>query len=108
MTSLSSRYATRHRRRERANSPAFSAKTTRLTCRTAAAAASLGSMRQAGPSGVAHASRVLAIVVPPVDELDLVGPLQVFSAANRLTGRAVYSITVATTAKDLEVAGEGG
>jgi len=73
-----------------------------------AATASLESMRQAGPSRVAHVSRVLVIVVPPVDELDLVGPLQVFSAANRLTARTVYSIAVATTAKDLEVAGEGG
>lgn len=55
-----------------------------------------------------RARRILVIVVPPVDELDLVGPIQVFGAANRLTGRAVYSVRVVTTGKDLEVAGEGG
>ncbi len=52
--------------------------------------------------------RVIVIVVPPVDELDLVGPMQVFSAANRLAGRPVYSVEVATNARDLKVAGEGG
>ena len=55
-----------------------------------------------------RSSRVLVVVVPPVDELDLVGPLQVFSVANRLAGRVVYSIAVVTTAKDLNVAGEAG
>lgn len=59
-------------------------------------------------SRAAGTSRVLVIVVPPVDELDLVGPLQVFSAANRLAGRMVYSIAVATTGEDLKVAGEAG
>ena len=51
---------------------------------------------------------ILVIVVPPVDELDLVGPLQVFSAANRLAGQTVYSIQVVTTGRGLEVAGEAG
>lgn len=54
------------------------------------------------------ARRVLVVVVPPVDELDLVGPLQVFSAANRLAGRTVYSIRIVTTGKELGVAGEAG
>jgi transcriptional regulator GlxA family with amidase domain len=52
--------------------------------------------------------RILVIVVPPVDELDMVGPLQVFSAANRLAKQTVYSIEVVTTGKGLEVAGEAG
>jgi hypothetical protein len=34
--------------------------------------------------------RIIVIVVPPVDELDLVGPLQVFSSVNRLAGRTIY------------------
>ena len=51
---------------------------------------------------------MLVIVVPPVDELDLVGPLQVFSAASRLARRTVYSIEVATTGGDLKVDGESG
>jgi transcriptional regulator GlxA family with amidase domain len=50
----------------------------------------------------------VVVVVPPVDELDLVGPLQVFNSVNRLAGRSIYIIEVATTAKGLTVAGEGG
>jgi len=30
--------------------------------------------------------RVVLLVVPPVDELDLVGPAEVFGTANRLLG----------------------
>jgi len=52
--------------------------------------------------------RIVAVVVPPIDELDLVGPLQVFSAANRLVGRVVYEVEIATNAKELSVQGEGG
>lgn len=48
------------------------------------------------------------VVVPPVDELDLVKPLQVFSSVNRLTGQAIYSIEIVTNAKPLRVQGEGG
>lgn len=54
------------------------------------------------------ARRILVIAVPPVDELDLVGPLQVFSAVNRLARETIYSIQVVTTGSGLEVAGEGG
>jgi transcriptional regulator GlxA family with amidase domain len=43
-----------------------------------------------------------------VDELDLVGPLQVFNSVNRLAGRPIYAIEVATAAEGLTVAGEGG
>jgi transcriptional regulator GlxA family with amidase domain len=52
--------------------------------------------------------RIIVVVVPPVDELDLVGPLQVFSSINRLAEQAIYSIEVVTTAKQLKVDGEGG
>lgn len=48
------------------------------------------------------------LAVPPVDEFDLVCPIQVFSAANRLAGKPVYSVEVATNGKDLKVQGEGG
>ena len=47
-------------------------------------------------------------MVPPVDELDLVGPLQVFNSVNRLAGRAIYTIEVVTNADRLTVEGEGG
>jgi transcriptional regulator GlxA family with amidase domain len=52
--------------------------------------------------------RIVIVVVPPVEELDLVGPMQVFGAANRLSGRKVYSLEIATNKKELEVQGEGG
>jgi hypothetical protein len=34
--------------------------------------------------------RIVVVVAPPVEELDLVGPMQVLSAANRLSGKKVY------------------
>jgi transcriptional regulator GlxA family with amidase domain len=52
--------------------------------------------------------RIVVVVVPPVDELDLVGPLQVFNSVNRLAGRTIYTIEVVTNADDLSLEGEGG
>jgi transcriptional regulator GlxA family with amidase domain len=52
--------------------------------------------------------RIVVVAVPPVDELDLVGPLHVFTSVNRLAGKAVYSIEVVTNANRLTVEGEGG
>ncbi|HEY4647271.1 MAG TPA: helix-turn-helix domain-containing protein [Steroidobacteraceae bacterium] len=52
--------------------------------------------------------RVIVVAVPPVDELDLVGPLQVFNSVNRLAGRTIYTIEVVTNADRLTVEGEGG
>jgi transcriptional regulator GlxA family with amidase domain len=63
-----------------------------------------------GPRGGARLKRrrIIAVVVPPVDELDLVGPMQVFSAANRLVGKTVYEVEIVTNTRDLRVQGEGG
>ncbi len=52
--------------------------------------------------------RIVVVVVPPVDELDLVGPLQVFNSINRLAGRTIYTIEVVTNSDRLKVDGEGG
>ncbi len=52
--------------------------------------------------------RIVVVAVPPVDELDLVGPLQVFNSVNRLAGRPIYEIEVVTSADGPTVAGEGG
>jgi len=52
--------------------------------------------------------RIIVVVVPPVDELDLVGPLQVFTSVNRLAGRKIYDIEVVTNADQPSVAGEHG
>ena len=45
--------------------------------------------------------------MPPVDELDLVGPLQVFNSVNRLAGRKIYDIEVVTNTDSPTVEGEG-
>src|SRR4026207_70064 len=55
-----------------------------------------------------HGRRIVVVIVPPVDELDLVGPLQVFNSVNRLAGRTIYTIEVVTNADRLKVEGEGG
>ena len=52
--------------------------------------------------------RIVIVVVPPIDELDLVVPMQIFGAANRLSGRKVYSLEIVTNRTELEVRGEGG
>ena len=52
--------------------------------------------------------RIIVIVVPPVDELDLVGPLQVFNSVNRLAGRTIYTVALVTSADRLTIEGEGG
>ena len=52
--------------------------------------------------------RIVVVVVPPVDELDLVGPLQVFNSVNRLAGRPIYTIEVVTNTNRLTIEGEGG
>jgi transcriptional regulator GlxA family with amidase domain len=57
---------------------------------------------------LASSRRIIVVVVPPVDELDLVGPLQVFNSVNRLAGRTIYTIEVVTTSDGLTVEGEGG
>jgi transcriptional regulator GlxA family with amidase domain len=54
------------------------------------------------------ARHIVAVVVPPVDELDLIGPLQVFHSVNRLAGRTIYEIEVVTAAEGLRVEGESG
>src|SRR5216683_2892917 len=64
----------------------------------------------AGPRGTVRLKRrrIIVVVVRPVDELDLVGPIQVFSAANRLVRKAVYEVEIVTNTRDLRVQGEGG
>ncbi len=60
----------------------------------------------AAPPGSSR--RIVVVAVPPVDELDLVGPLQVFNSVNRLSCRAIYTVEVVTNAKGPMVEGEGG
>jgi transcriptional regulator GlxA family with amidase domain len=59
---------------------------------------------------VAMRRRIVLLAVPPVDELDLVGPLEVFGTANRLLarGQPPYSVELATTAPDGRIDGDHG
>jgi transcriptional regulator GlxA family with amidase domain len=52
--------------------------------------------------------RVVLLAVPPVDELDLIGPMEVFGTANRLLGGnpPPYVLQLVTTARDGTI--EGG
>jgi transcriptional regulator GlxA family with amidase domain len=52
--------------------------------------------------------RIVVVLVPPVDELDLVGPLHVFNSVNRLAGRTIYTSEVVTSGDRDTVDGEGG
>ena len=52
--------------------------------------------------------RIIVVALSPIDELDLVGPLQVFNSVNRLAGRTIYTIEVVTNAERLTIEGEGG
>jgi transcriptional regulator GlxA family with amidase domain len=64
--------------------------------------------KKSGANGQAQNRRIVVVTVPPVDELDLVGPMQVFNSVNRLAGRIIYTIEVATNADRTTVEGEGG
>ena len=54
--------------------------------------------------------RIVVLVVPPIEELDLVGPVQVLSTATRLMrrGGTPYRIEVVSTTRDRVIAGESG
>jgi transcriptional regulator GlxA family with amidase domain len=54
--------------------------------------------------------RVVLLVLPPFEELDLIGPVEVFATANRLLGRQkpVYSFQVVTNTKKLKLASDCG
>ena len=68
------------------------------------------------PGSTAHVSpvpktrRIVVLVVPPIEELDLVGPVQVLSTASRLMrrGGTPYEILVVSTTRDRVIAGESG
>jgi len=64
--------------------------------------------RRAGTRRASSSRRIVVVVVPPVDELDLVGPLQVFNSINRLASRPIYTIEIVTAADRLTVEGENG
>ncbi len=64
--------------------------------------------RKPGSPRPSPGRRIVVLAVSPVDELDLVGPLQVFNSVNRLANRTIYTMEVVTNAPRLRVEGEGG
>ncbi len=53
--------------------------------------------------------RIALLVFPPVREIDIVGPRDVFSTANRLSGkRPLYEVTVIRTGSKHEIVGMSG
>src|SRR5215469_5704954 len=64
--------------------------------------------RTPGSRSAASSRRIVVVAVPPVDELDLVGPIHVFSSVNRVAGRPIYAVEIATSADRTTVHGEGG
>ena len=54
--------------------------------------------------------RVVLLVIPPVEELDLVGPVEVLGTANRLLGHGAppYRVEVVTTTRDRRIDGACG
>lgn len=56
------------------------------------------------------ARRIVVLAVPPIEELDLVGPVQVLSSATRLMrgGGMPYEIRIVSTTRDRMIAGESG
>jgi transcriptional regulator GlxA family with amidase domain len=64
--------------------------------------------RKSGSRRLSDGRRIVVVTVPPVDELDLVGPLQVFHSVNRLAGRPLYATEVVTSANRSTVEGESG
>ena len=64
--------------------------------------------RKAGLRRGSASRRIVVLIVPPVDELDLVGPLQVFNSVNRLAGRTIYAIEVVTSTDRLTAESESG
>jgi transcriptional regulator GlxA family with amidase domain len=53
---------------------------------------------------------IVMLAVPPIEELDLVGPVQVFASANRLLSPAkpVYGFEIVTNAREQRIRGEAG
>lgn len=55
-----------------------------------------------------EAKRIVFLLLPPVRELDVVGPVDVFATANRLSGRQLYEVVVLGTERELTVVGMSG
>src|SRR5215472_17199078 len=54
--------------------------------------------------------RIVMLAVPPVEELDIVGPWEVFATANNALGQSgpAYSLALVTTGRKLSFVGDSG
>lgn len=68
----------------------------------------MSNTRENGKARNIRQRRIVVVAIAPIDELNLVGPVQVFSAANRLSGKAIYSIEIVTNRKELTLKGKAG
>lgn len=64
--------------------------------------------KKTAPRGQSASRRIVVVAVPPIDELDLVGPLQVFKSVNRLADRTIYTVEIVTNLEGPTIEGEGG
>ena len=64
--------------------------------------------KKPAPRGQSASRRIVVVAVPPIDELDLVGPLQVFKSVNRLADRTIYTVEIVTNLERPTIEGEGG
>jgi transcriptional regulator GlxA family with amidase domain len=56
----------------------------------------------------ARRRRIAVLAIPPVEELDLIGPLEVFATANRLLARDAYRVELVTNTRDRRIDGASG
>jgi transcriptional regulator GlxA family with amidase domain len=65
-------------------------------------------MNIANARALRRCRRIVVLAIPPVQELDFIGPMQVFNVANRVNGRPAFCVEVVSYRRDLEIEGEGG
>src|SRR5882724_2305014 len=85
------------------NSSALCARVRRRPCMKAPSDESLIAMKP-----TSKRRRVAVLAVPPVEELDLIGPMEVFATANRLVARDAYRVELATNARNRQIEGASG
>src|ERR1041385_6607086 len=79
-----------------------------MSCLTLYGSVLMAKMRVKSNKTGSSARRIVVVLVPPVDELDLIGPVQVFNSVNRLAGRKIYSIEVVSNVNKRTIESESG
>src|SRR5262249_44229659 len=91
------------------NKPYFSAKLPRVYLDRVSVGVDMTTKRRSSTASAAAQRHVVMLAVPPLVELDLIGPATVFGMAGNLGRRAQpYRLTVATTARKRSIEGVHG